>query len=276
MPAYVVTLPTTGRFTLPGGVTDVVVFANSAADAKAMAKARVSGDSDAAWDAATATEVTEGTDFSDGNWNLNVVVRDTDGTIVTEQNAAGGVGGITGVAIDTAGSSYAADDTLTVAGGTFTRAATIRVTTVSSGAITGVEVIDPGEYTVAPSLSANSVTGGSGSGAALDLTYTTDAYGNFFAEMVGLLNATDEIAAAAVDLGEGGIGSSDLTFTVAAGSDAIGDHTVEAEFRNSTVPVAALLGAVTDEGSGGDALEVTLIADASLVVPAVVAALKDY
>ena len=63
------------------------------------------------------------------------------------------------------GSSYSVGDILTVTGGTFSRAATAVVTTVSSGAVTGVQLLDPGQYTVFPSSPAAttvSPTGGTG------------------------------------------------------------------------------------------------------------------
>lgn len=62
--------------------------------------------------------------------------------------------------------------TVTVAGGTSSQAATISVTSDSSGVITTVNsVSQAGSYTVLPTLSANAVTGGSGSGLALNLVF---------------------------------------------------------------------------------------------------------
>lgn len=71
------------------------------------------------------------------------------------------------------GSSYAANDILTVSGGTGT-AATIKVLTVSSGHIATAQVYTAGNYSAAPSLSANAVTGGAGTGATFDLTLATN------------------------------------------------------------------------------------------------------
>lgn len=70
------------------------------------------------------------------------------------------------------GSSYAVGDVLTIAGGTGT-AATVQVLTVSSGAIVTLAVKTIGAYSVNPTTSGNSATGGSGSGASLDLTMLT-------------------------------------------------------------------------------------------------------
>src|SRR5690349_12916820 len=76
------------------------------------------------------------------------------------------------VAINAGGSSFAANDTVTLTDGTFTRAAKFLVTTVSGGAITGLRIIDSGAYSVDPDLSASTSwsTSGSGTGATFDMT----------------------------------------------------------------------------------------------------------
>lgn len=80
---------------------------------------------------------------------------------------------VVSASVDTAGTGYVVGDVLTVAGGTG-RAATLEVTAIGgSGDITTVRPQIPGEYSVDPTLSANSVTGGTGSGAAIDLTMST-------------------------------------------------------------------------------------------------------
>ena len=68
------------------------------------------------------------------------------------------------------GGTYAVNDVLTVAGGTRTVAATIKVLTVSAGKILTYSITNSGAYSVAPTLTANAVTGGGGSGATFDLT----------------------------------------------------------------------------------------------------------
>lgn len=81
--------------------------------------------------------------------------------------------GVAAVAVHSGGggSGYVVGDILIVAGGTFTQAATILVTSVSGGGgITGVAVNISGNYSANPTLSGNSPTGGSGTGASLDLT----------------------------------------------------------------------------------------------------------
>jgi len=275
MPAYLVTLPTTARATLPEGVTDIVLFASNSADAIATCKSVYSGDSDAAWAAATATEIVAGSNLSGSEWGLRVAVLDSDP--VVDVTANGGVDGVVSAAINAGGTGYSAGDVLTVAGGTATRAATIRVTSVNTGVIDGIEVIDPGEYSADPSTTANAVTGGGGSSATLDLTMGSDTYATFFAEVVGLLNATSPIAGAALDMGEAGVGSTDLLLTIASGSggDDLGDKAVEVEFLRNGVPIAGMLSTITDEGSSTAVLSVALTAAASLVLPNVVGQLKS-
>lgn len=80
-----------------------------------------------------------------------------------------GAGYVTAAAVQSGGGSYVAGDTITVAGGTGT-AATLKVLTVSGGAIVTVGILTPGSYTANPSTSANAVTGGSGSSATINLT----------------------------------------------------------------------------------------------------------
>ena len=70
------------------------------------------------------------------------------------------------------GSGYIAGDVLTLAGGTFTSAATLTVSTVDgSGAITAFNLTTVGIYTVSAGTSAIGVTGGHGTTATFDLTW---------------------------------------------------------------------------------------------------------
>ena len=73
-------------------------------------------------------------------------------------------------AVNAGGTGYAVDDILTVLGGTSTHVATIRVTSVAAGVIDGVRMETGGAYTADPSTTANAVTGGTGTGATMDLT----------------------------------------------------------------------------------------------------------
>jgi len=75
-------------------------------------------------------------------------------------------------AVNAGGASYVVGDLLTVSGGTSTYVTMYRVTAVSAGAVTAVELWEDGVYTTLPSNPV-SVTGGSGSGCTLNLTGTT-------------------------------------------------------------------------------------------------------
>lgn len=73
------------------------------------------------------------------------------------------------------GTGYTVGDILTVVGGTGT-AASVRVTTVSSGVVTGVAVNSSGAYSVQPS-GTPATTGGTGTSCTLTLTYAITGTG---------------------------------------------------------------------------------------------------
>lgn len=82
MPAYIVSLPDAARGVRL--VDSCAVFAESAAAAKDICKARFNGDASAAWDAATATEIAsvpQGTATNMLGWKLRVVILDSDPVI---------------------------------------------------------------------------------------------------------------------------------------------------------------------------------------------------
>lgn len=86
--------------------------------------------------------------------------------------AAGNYLGV--AAVNAAGSGYVVGDILTVAGGTASTAATIRVLEVTAaGAIVRAKVQQVGLYSVNPTTTGNSVTGGTGSSATFNLTMRT-------------------------------------------------------------------------------------------------------
>lgn len=68
------------------------------------------------------------------------------------------------------GSSYVVGDVLTASGGTFGTPATVLVTAVSSGAVTGVAIMFVGTYSAHPS-NAVATTGGTGAGCTLTMTW---------------------------------------------------------------------------------------------------------
>ena len=69
------------------------------------------------------------------------------------------------LAVNAGGTGYAVNDTITLAGGTFTTAAVVFVTGVSSGAITSVQVQTTGSYTTEATTFTQGSTSGGGTGA---------------------------------------------------------------------------------------------------------------
>ncbi len=83
---------------------------------------------------------------------------------------------VTAVAINAGGTGYVIGDLLTVDGGTVQGSMPARLEVLTLGgsdAIATIRVYDAGAYSVNPSTTANAVTGGSGSGATMDLTMLT-------------------------------------------------------------------------------------------------------
>lgn len=76
----------------------------------------------------------------------------------------------TAAAISAAGTGYTLNDIVTIVGGTFTEAATVKITAVSSGVPTAVAVNTGGTYSATPSNPA-STSGGTGSGLTLTMTW---------------------------------------------------------------------------------------------------------
>jgi len=72
--AYLVTVPAEGGQTLVNGANALIVYAADATDAKAICRARFSGDSNAMWAAATATAIAAGADLE--GWRLRIALLD--------------------------------------------------------------------------------------------------------------------------------------------------------------------------------------------------------
>ena len=124
---------------------------------------------------------------------------------------------VTAAAVAAAGSSYAVNDILTVAGGTGT-AATMKVTAVDgSGAVTGIKVRTSGDYSATPSNPV-SVTGGGGTGATLTLTFDLKAKTGW-SGLTTLPNSTITVVGDGFVVGEATVdGSGDFTITTAVKS----------------------------------------------------------
>lgn len=275
MPAYLVEIPENKRVNNRNALS---VFAANVTDARTAAKMQFPEDPDALWDTvATVTEVVAGVALADAGSGWTAWCRVSGAAGMTagfdpfivnvdgldknlfSQKFVSGVNRqhIGTVAVNAGGTGYAVNNILTAVGGVFTRAAIFRVITVSTGVITSVELVDPGEYSELPSLTANAVTGGTGTNATLDLTQAAQgSYEALMAQMVTGLNGSPDIAAADVDLSEGGAGARALT--VAAAGDSLGDGTVEFEVRQNGTPFAPLVSTITDGGAAGAALTVAI------------------
>ena len=289
MPAFLVQIPE-GAARLVEGADTFAVFAADVAGARSAVAGMFDGDANALWNSvATVTQIVAGTTLADSSDGWSAFCRISGAAAQTVNPIVVEVKGLTrnvaanvltqdrlhvgAVAVNSGGTAtYAVNDILTAAGGTFTRAATFRVTTVNVGVITAVELVDPGEYTVLPSMTANAVTGGGGSAATMDLTQAdVGGYEALLAQMVTDLNTQADIAAAAVDMSEGGTGARLLT--LAAAGDGLGDAAVTFEVRHNGVAFAPLVGTVTSGGVAGAALTVAI--PASPIAPPRVTALKS-
>jgi len=274
MPAYLVELPqSTPVSNLGQGSDKMVIFAADVAGARRAAAGRFDGDGNALWNTlATITEIVTTTLLADSGDGWSGFCRVTGGAaqtvdpIVAEakgktRNQAQGIIGRNRFHLDGALNSggtatYIVDDILTAAGGTFIRAATFRVITVSTGVITAIELVDPGEYSVLPTLTANAVTGGGGTNATIDLSqFASNSYEAIMAQMVTELAAFADLTSS-LDLSEGAAGA--RLFTVATVGDNIGDAAIEFEIRNNGTVETVLLSTIVDEGSAGAVLTVAV------------------
>lgn len=278
MPNFLVELPESQTYSQLGeGATKMVIFAADEAGARRAAAGRFDGDGNELWNTeATVIELVVGLNLADAGdpdgWQA--FARITGGAVQTVDpivvSALGQtrdpVRGVLGkdrihvgsIALNDGGvTTYAIDDILTAAGGTFTRAATFRVITVSTGVITAVELVDPGEYTIAPTpLTANPVTGGGGTAATIDLTLAL--VGSYEMLLAQLLTELDTFAdlTPSLDLSEGASGARLLT--LATVGDDIGDAAIEVELRHNGTAETVLLGVIVDEGLAGAVLTVAL------------------
>ncbi len=285
MPAFLVELPISGGKTLIGAADSFVVFALNAADARAAAANHVSGDSDALWNSAqtTVTEIVAGLTLP-ADYELEIrITNDGAGAgiaIPAVYRARGGAGNVAiqSVAIGAAaGLSYIDDEIVTLVGGTFTRAATVRCE--GTGAVTAVDLVDPGEYTVLPTLDEIvTVTSGPGDDAlTIDaVAAPAESYEVLLGQMITLLNTDPEIANASVDMSELLLGT--RLFTVSSIADDIGDSTMIIRLGSPHAgDIPSLVGAIVHEGVAGAVLTFALpaLGAATTVMPNVLRTLKS-
>jgi len=285
MPAFLVELPLSGGKTLIGASDSFIVFALNAADARAAAANHVSGDSDALWNSAqtTVTEIIAGVTLP-ADYELEITLLESapgDGiAIPARYTARGGAGNVafSSVSIgDAAGLAYIDNELVTISGGTFTRAAVVRCE--GTGAVTAVDLVDPGEYTVLPDLDEMAtVTSGPGDDAlTLDgVAAPAESYEVLLGQMVTLLNGDPEIANAAVDMSELLAGT--RLFTIASVADGIGDSIAQVRLGSPHAgAIPSLVGGIVDDGIAAAVLTFALpaIGAATTVMPNVLRTLKS-
>lgn len=299
MPAYLVELPQPYRVE---GVNALSVFAADETGARQAAEGQFDGDASALWSTlATVTEIVAGVDLADAGkgWSGYCRVRGAAGQTAgfdpfiaeadgNDRNLAQGRLGRnrkhlseSSITINDGGTGYSVDEIITLGGGTLDanagRAATFRVTSVSTGVIDGLELVDPGEYTELPNLTATTDTTNSGSGNDdVDLTLAQADEGSYeaiMAQMVTELLGSPDIAGASVDMSEGGSGARLLTVATGSGGDDLGDATVEFEYRQNGTAFDPLVGTITDEGLATAALTVAI--PASPLAPARVSRFQE-
>jgi len=134
---------------------------------------------------------------------------------------------VSAVVVNAGGTGYVVGDILTVAGGTSTHTATIEVLTVSTGAVATVRIKTGGAYTADPTLTANAVTGGTGSSCTLDLTMTATGW--------TVVRESEEVTAAAINSGGTGYTVNDVLTVVGGLGDGVTDAVVAATITVDTV-----------------------------------------
>jgi len=122
-------------------------------------------------------KIVEGEDI-----NHRQVVQLGDKTFPVDSIAASNRSTLQVAVILAAGTGYAVDDVITLAGGTFATAAQLRVKAVLSGAITSVEVVTIGKYSVTAGTLTQGSTTGSGTGATFTCTFASDILAMFSME----------------------------------------------------------------------------------------------
>lgn len=266
------------RMRLDDQLPFAVVSAGSEADAVAIAKDyRATGLSAAAWESADVIElvdvVGDDADAYEG-MELFIQVQGAPSTFVVQ---AASTLSVTSAIVAANGSGYSEDDVLTLAGGTFTRAATFKVLTVSTGAVATIAVLDAGDYSVLPTgTQATTVAPPGGTGCTLTPSGDGTSLASLLSRAVTLLNARADIAGASVDMS-----AAPYVLTVADASDALGDKTLVVKMLprallngagnrvNRRFPIPGLVGTITHEGASGDALTVEFPDSATAVIPRV-------
>lgn len=315
---YLIELPDANTMpsrTLLNGVSAMAVNAESHADAVAIAKAQSGIDVDAMWDAASISDATAAANMNGWQFRLRVV-SPAGVTVVDETVSADGTttGFVAATGTLTSSANYGNGETVTIGTKVYTFQTTLTDVdghvqiglneassianlaaainndgtagsqyAASNTANTNVTAVSDGIHVltataIVPGSAANSVATTTTAVAAAwaNATLTggvgaVDLLSGLAEKMVAALNATSVIAGAAFNDGT-------HTLTVAAGSDAIGDHRLFGYFIPTGADTTELIGvpgfisSQTDNGLGSAALSMVLAAD-TYTVPTVIATL---
>lgn len=266
---------------LVNGVDSMVVWANDATEAAAVAKTayeQIGGNVNALWDASSAVAVAAAADFT--GFEIDFYIR-TASPSPGPQSLAVSTAPVKSIhsAIPhsgAAGTGYTTGDIVQIASavGTHTRVAKFKVT-ASAGAVTALELVDPGDYSVFPgtltAIATSKVTGGGDDALTIDVTLDTGlTYNGLISKLVSSLNGLTGITHAAVDLSAAG-----RLLTIAGTADVLGDKTFDIALKKNGVAFPNYFSTQTEGGLASAALTVALpTAAVGLVVPTLVAKLR--
>ena len=273
MAVYKVELETLDGGHRVNGHVGHIVVATDAAGAKEVAQSVDGMPNDGRWDESTPLllssthESSLETDRAEMSCVLNVsgAVAQTKEWNVSVKAGTADIAAIA-VAIGTGGTGYSVNDVLTLVGGTFTHPCRLNVTSDSGGVIDGIEIIDPGVYSVFPADSV-AVTGGGGSSADFDMTTNVAGMAGLMSLVVNALVVNSEFTGAQYTPAD------DIMIISTGAVDDLGDGTVGIVVNNIYGGVIAThVGAITDEGATSANLSVVMGAE-SVLVPTVVSSL---
>lgn len=250
---------------LVNGVDSVVVWANSTAEAKQIAKTayeQIGGSVNALWDAATVTQVQAGADLT--GFEIDFYIRTASPTPGPQSLAVSTVPVkyLVSATVHSGGggTGYTTGDIVGIATGvgTHARVALFKVT-AAAGVVTALELVDPGDYSVFPgtltTIATTKVTGSGDDALTLDVTIAigTMTFNGLLAKLVTGLNGLSGITHAALNLS-----AATHLLTVAGTADNLGDKTFDIAMKKNGVEFANYFGTQTEGGSAGAALTVSV------------------
>lgn len=256
MAFYVLTLRSSNGMTIVDGINQLHLNADTEADAIAVANSFSDKDCNV-WSAALIEIIGSTDDFV--GYSMRVTLQPS-GIVVTSVPDGSEEGIDYNNNEDAGGSGYTVNDILTLTGGTFSRAAQVKVTSVSGGVVTGVVQHDPGLYSELPP-NPTATTGGTGTGCTMSINPATQNSGlsleTMLATLITDLNAHPSISGASIDMGPAGF-FSDPEITVADAGDNLGDQTMVVEWVLNNQGLTGWIETLTHEGVAAAALTLTL------------------